>query len=59
MNQNENEKKNLINLITNFNLNKSLSFIKFMNFDIRIMINLNCTRYFFVNRLIFNIYIKI
>ena len=56
---NQNENENFINLITNSNLNKSLSFVKFINFDIRIMINFNCTRYSFVDYSIFIIYIKI
>ena len=58
-NQNENKNKNFINLITNLNLNKSLSFIKFMNFDIRIVINFDCIRHFFIDYSIFIIYIKI
>ena len=40
-------------------MNKSLSFIKFMNLDIRIMINFNYIRHFFINYSIFIIYIKI
>ena len=56
---NYDENKNLINLITNPNLNKNLSFVKFMNLDIRIMINFNCTHYSFINYSIFIIYIKI
>ena len=43
----------------NFDLNKKLSFVKFMNFDIRIIIDFNYTRYFFVDYSIFIIYIKI
>ena len=43
----------------NSNLNKRLSFVNFMNFDIRVVIDFNCTRYFFIDRLIFIIYIKI
>ena len=56
---NHDENKNLINLITNPNLNKNLSFVKFMNLDIRIMINFNYTHYSFINHSIFIIYIKI
>ena len=56
---NQNENENLINLIINPNLNKSLSFIKFMNLDTRVVINSNCTRHFFIDRLIFITYIKI
>ena len=56
---NQNENENFINLITNSNLNKRLSFINFMNLDIRIMINFDCIRYFFVNYSMFIIYIKI
>ena len=54
-----NQNENLINLITNSNLNKRLSFINFMNLDIRIMINFNYIRHFFIDHLIFIIYIKI
>ena len=54
-----NKNKNFINLIINFNLNKKLLFVKFTNLDIRIMINFDCTRHFFINRSIFIIYIKI
>ena len=54
-----NQNEDFINLITNPNLNKHLSFINFMNFDILIMINFDCTRYFFIDYLIFIIYIKI
>ena len=43
----------------NLNLNKKLLFVKFMNFDIRIIINSNYIRYFFINYSIFIIYIKI
>ena len=59
INQNKNENKNFINLITNSNLNKRLLFINFMNLDIRIMINFNYIRHFFINYSIFIIYIKI
>ena len=54
-----NQDENFINLIMNLNLNKKLSFVKFMNFDIRIMIDFNCIRYFFIDHSIFIIYIKI
>ena len=54
-----NQNEDFINLITNSNLNKNLLFVKFMNFDIRIMINFNCIHYFFANRSMFIIYIKI
>ena len=54
-----NQNKNFINLIMNLNLNKRLSFINFMNLDIRIIMNFNYTRYFFIDHLIFIIYIKI
>ena len=40
-------------------MNKSLLFVKFMNLDIRIVINFNCIRYSFIDHLIFIIYIKI
>ena len=40
-------------------MNKNLLFVKFINFDIRIMINFNYIRYFFIDYLIFIIYIKI
>ena len=40
-------------------MNKSLLFVKFINFDIRIIINSNYIYYFFINYLIFIIYIKI
>ena len=43
----------------NLNLNKKFSFIKFMNLDIRIIINFDYIRYFFIDRSIFIIYIKI
>ena len=43
----------------NLNLNKKLLFINFINFDIRVIINFNYIYYFFINRLIFIIYIKI
>ena len=51
---NKNKNKNFINLITNSNLNKNLLFVKFINFDIQIMINFNCIRYFFYQ--LFDIY---
>ena len=54
-----NQDENFINLITNSNLNKRLSSVNFMNLDIRIMINFDCTRHFFIDRSIFIIYIKI
>ena len=44
-------------MITILNLNKKLSFIKFINLDIRIVINFNYTRYFFIDYLLFIIYI--
>ena len=34
-------------------------FVKFTDFDIRIILNFNCIRYFFIDRLIFIIYNKI
>ena len=40
-------------------MNKSLLFVKFMNLDIRIVINFNCIRHSFIDHLIFIIYIKI
>ena len=40
-------------------MNKSLLFVKFINFDIRIVINFNYIHYFFIDRSIFIIYIKI
>ena len=40
-------------------MNKKLSFIKFMNLDIRIVIDFDYIRYFFIDRSIFIIYIKI
>ena len=46
-------------MITNLNLNKRLLFVNFINFDIRIIINFDYIRYFFINRSIFIIYIKI
>ena len=55
----QNENENPINLITNSNLNKRLSFINFMNLDIRIMINFNYIRHFFINYSMFIIYVKI
>ena len=57
INQDENE--NFINLIMNSNLNKNLSFVKSMNLNIRIMINFDYIRHFFIDHLIFIIYIKI
>ena len=55
----QHENKDFINLITDFNLNKKLLFIKFMNLDIRIMINFNYIHQFFIDYSIFIIYIKI
>ena len=43
----------------NLDLNKSLTFIKFTNFDIRIILNFDYIRYFFIDRSIFIIYNKI
>ena len=43
----------------NLNLNKRLLFVNFINLDIRIIINFNYIRYFFINYSIFIIYIKI
>ena len=43
----------------NPNLNKRLSFVNFINFNIQIVIDFDCTHYFFANHLIFIIYIKI
>ena len=40
-------------------MNKNLLFVKFINFDIRIMISFNYTHYFFINYSIFIIYIKL
>ena len=54
-----NQNENFINLIMNSNLNKRLSSVNFMNLDIRIIIDFNCTRHFFIDRSIFIIYIKI
>ena len=54
-----NENENFINLIMNFDLNKSLTFVKFTNLDIRIVLNFNYIRYFFIDRSIFIIYDKI
>ena len=54
-----NQNDDFINLIINFDLNKKLLFVKFMNFDIRIMINFDYIRYFFIDYLIFIIYIKV
>ena len=54
-----NQNKNFINLIMNLNLNKKFSFIKFINLDIRIIINFDYIRHFFIDRSIFIIYIKI
>ena len=59
INQNKNENKNFINLITNFDLNKKLLFVKFMDLDIRVIINFNYIRYFFIDRSMFIMYIKI
>ena len=56
---NQNKNEDFINLITNLNLNKKLLFVKFMNLDIRIIINFNYIRYFFIDYSIFIIYIKI
>ena len=56
---NQNKNKNFINLITNSDLNKSLTFVKFTNLDIRIILDFNCIYYFFVDCLIFIIYDKI
>ena len=56
---NQNENKNFINLIINFNLYKSLTFIKFTNLDIRIILNFDCIYYSFINRSMFIIYDKI
>ena len=53
------QNKDFINLITNLNLNKKLSFVKFMNLDIRIMIDFDYIRYFFIDCSIFIIYIKV
>ena len=57
--QDEDKDEDLINLITNLNLDKSLSFAKFMDLDIRIVINSDCTRHSFVDHSIFIIYIKV
>ena len=43
----------------NFDLNKKLLFVKFINLDIRIMINFDYIRYFFIDYSIFIIYVKI
>ena len=54
-----NQNDDFINLIINFDLNKKLLFVKFMNFDIRIMINFDYIRYFLIDYSIFIIYIKV
>ena len=54
-----NQNEDFINLITNPDLNKKLSSVKFINLDIRVVINFDCIRYFFIDRSIFTIYIKI
>ena len=43
----------------NFDLNKNLLFVKFINLDIRIIITFDYTRHFFIDYLIFIIYNKI
>ena len=55
----QNENKNLINLIINPDLNNNLTFVKFTNFDIRIVLNFDYIHYSFVDRSIFIIYNKI
>ena len=40
-------------------MNKSLTFVKFTNLNIRIMLDFNCTHYFFVDHSIFIIYNKV
>ena len=54
-----NQDENPINLITNPDLNKSLTFVKFMDLDIRVILNSDCIRHFFINHSIFIIYDKI
>ena len=54
-----NQNEDLINLITNSDLNKNLTFVKFMNFYIRMMLNFDCIHHFFIDHSIFIIYDKI
>ena len=54
-----NQNEDFIHLIMNLDLNKGLIFIEFMDFYIRIMLNFNYIRHFFIDRLIFIIYNKI
>ena len=52
--------KQIINLIIiEIDLNRNLIMIDFINFYIRVMINFDCFRHFFIDHLIFIIYEKI